>query len=317
MVQTASYAARKFGIHSAMPFSMALKLKPDVIYLPSDDKFYEETSEKIVALLKSWGLKMEVMSIDEMALDLGTDDYDKAFKLAELMKARINGQIGLPCTIGISTSVVYAKMVCDAFKPDRIGMIKHEELKGFLADKDVIEILGVGGKTKERLNKMGITKISELAKVPATRLIDSFGRFGAQLSKIANGNDDSGVVEGAPAISIGREITLDKETDDIEDVSEVMANLTKEAIAELGKRKLWYRNVSSKARYTDFSLRTKARKLPNYTDSYDTALNTSMELLKELMAKGKVRKVGKIIRILQAGRPVQALTGEPPSMLFP
>jgi DNA polymerase IV (archaeal DinB-like DNA polymerase) len=292
VVQTASYAARKFGIHSAMPFSMAVKLKPDVIYLPSDDKFYEETSEKIVRLLRTYRMKMEVMSIDEMALDSGTEDWASAKMIAEGIKSGISNEIGLQCTIGISTSVVYAKMVCDAFKPNRIGVVKREELRKFLSDKDVIEILGVGGKTKEKLNRMGITKISELAKVPATRLVDSFGKFGADLSRIANGEDETGVVEGAPQVSIGREVTLERESDDIDEIAEVMARLTKEAIEELGKRKVWYRNVGSKVRYTDFTLRTKARRLANYTDSYDTALSTSIELIKDLLANGKARKVG-------------------------
>ena len=83
VVQTASYAARKFGIHSAMPFASALKLKPDLIYLPSDDKFYEETSSRIVKLLGTYRLRMEVMSIDEMALDSASDDYDEVFRMAE------------------------------------------------------------------------------------------------------------------------------------------------------------------------------------------------------------------------------------------
>ena len=198
----------------------------------------------------------------------------------------------MPCTIGISTSKVYAKMACDAFKPDRVGMVRKEELKKFLADKDVIEIIGVGGKTKERLNKMRITKISDLAKANPTVLVEAFGKFGAELSRIARGEDESGVEESGPAVSIGRETTLDTETDDVDQVSGVMAKLTKEAIGELGKRKLWYRSVGSKVRYTDFTIRTKAKRLSNYTDSYDTALGTSIELIRELLAKGKARKVG-------------------------
>lgn len=292
VVQTASYAARKFGVHSAMPFSMALKLKPDLIYLPSDDKFYEQTSEKVILVLKSFKLRVEVMSIDEMAIDSATDGYDEAFGLAEEIKAKIQKEVGLPCTIGVSTSKTYAKMVCDAFKPNRVGMVRKEELRAFLSDKDVIEILGVGEKTKEKLKKMGVNKISELAKVRPTLLVENFGKFGAELGRIANGEDESGVVEGTPELSIGREITLDTETEEIEEVRQVMEKLTKEAIGELAKRKLWYRNVGAKARYTDFSLRTKARRLSNYTDSYETALNTSIELLKELMARGKVRKIG-------------------------
>jgi nucleotidyltransferase/DNA polymerase involved in DNA repair len=292
VVQTASYAARKFGVKSAMSFANALKLKPDLIYLPSDDKFYEETSEKIVRLLSTYRLRMEIMSIDEMAIDTTLEDYDEAFRLAETIKSRIAREIGLPCTIGVSTSVVYAKMVCDAFKPDKVGMVRKDELKKFLSDKDVIEILGVGEKTKERLNKMKINKIADLAKANPTVLVEAFGKFGADLSRIAKGEDESGVVEGGPAISIGRETTLDTESDDIEVIAEVMEKLAKEAMGELTKRKLWYRNVAAKVRYTDFSLRTKAKRLANYTDSYDTALGTSIELVKELLAAGKARKVG-------------------------
>lgn len=292
VVQTASYAARKFGIHSAMPFSMALKLNKEVIYLPSDDKFYEETSSRIVKLLSTYKLRMEVMSVDEIALDSTLEDYDEAFRLAETIRSRINRDIGLPCTIGVSTSVVYAKMVCDAFKPDKVGMVKKEELKKFLSDKDVIEIIGVGEKTKERLNKMKIKKISELAKVNPTILIEAFGKFGAELSKIARGEDDSGVVEGGPQVSIGRETTLERDSDDIEIIAPVMEKLTKEAIDDLANRKLWYRSVSGKVRYSDFSIRTKTKRLANATDSYDTALNTSIELVKELLVNGKARKVG-------------------------
>lgn len=292
VVQTASYAARKFGVHSAMPFSMALKLKPDLVYLPSDDKFYEETSNKIVKLLGTYKLRMEVMSVDEMALDSTLEDYDEAFRLAETIRSRINRDMGLPCTIGVSTSKIYAKMVCDAFKPDKVGMVKREELKKFLSDKDVIEIIGVGEKTRERLNRMKITKISELAKANPTVLVEAFGKFGAELSRIARGEDDSGVVEGGPQISIGRETTLEKDSSDMEEVVPVLEKLTKEAMEDLAKRNLWYRSVSGKVRYSDFTVRTKTKRLANATDSYEVALNTSVEMVKDLIGGQTIRKVG-------------------------
>jgi nucleotidyltransferase/DNA polymerase involved in DNA repair len=292
VVQTASYAARKFGIRSAMAFATAVKLKPDLVYLPSDDSFYEQTSSKIVRLLATYKLRMEVMSIDEMALDSAMESYDDAFRLAEGIKDRIRREIGLPCTIGISVSKVYAKMACDAFKPDRVGMVKREDLRKFLADKDVIEIIGIGEKTKERLNRMRIKTIPDLAKANPTVLVEAFGKFGAEMSRIARGEDDSGVEEGGPAVSIGREITLENESDDLGEVSSALAKLVKEAIAELAKRNLWYRSVSGKVRYPDFTIRTKTKRLANYTDSYDTALGTSIELIKGLLADGKARKVG-------------------------
>ena len=292
VIQTASYAARKFGVRSAMPFATAIKLKPDLTYLPSDDKFYEETSSKIVKLLGTYKLRMEVMSIDEMALDSTLEDYDEAFRLAETIKERIKRDIGLPCTIGISVSKIYAKMACDAFKPDKVGMVKKEELKKFLADKEVIEIIGVGEKTKERLNRMKIKKISELAKANPTVLVEAFGKFGSELSRIARGEDDSGVEEGGPAISIGRETTLETESGDMEEIAGVMEKLTREAVAELAKKNMWYRSVSGKVRYPDFSIRTKTKRLANATDSYEVAFTTSLELVKELIGNQKARKVG-------------------------
>jgi DNA polymerase-4 len=275
-----------------MSMSAALKLKPDLIVVPSDYKYYGETSERIVKLLGSCGLKMEVMSIDEMALDTGDLDYEKAMKIAEEIKSDINNKIGLPCTIGISTSKIYAKMVCDAFKPNRIGMVKSDELAAFLADKDVDAISGVGGKTKERMNKLGIFKISDIASRTPLMLRENFGRFGAELQRIARGEDDSGVEESGPAISIGRETTMERDTDDIKKISALISELAKETIEELNNRKMWYRAVSGKVRYSDFSYKTKTRRLPNYTDSYDVAFGMCMEMIKELVEGRKARKVG-------------------------
>ena len=291
-----------------MPFAMALKLKPDLIYLPSDDKFYEETSDKIIKLLGTYKLRMEVMSIDEMALDSTLEDYDEAFRLAETIRSRINRDIGLPCTIGVSISKIYAKMACDAFKPDKVGMVRKEELKKFLENKDVIEIIGVGEKTKEKLNKMKINKISELAKTNPTVLVETFGKFGAELSRIARGEDESGVMEGGPQVSIGRETTLEKNSEDMEEIVPVMEGLVKEAVAELGKRNLWYRSVSGKVRYSDFTVRTKTKRLANATDSFDVAFNTSVELVKELVGSQKVRKVGvRLAELSDKKGPGQAL----------
>lgn len=292
VVQTSNYVARSFKIKSAMPVSTALKLKPDLMYLPSDEKFYSEMSEKVIKLLQSYNFKMEVMSIDEMAIDTNNMDYDSAMRLAENMKAKINGEIGLPCTIGISTTKIYAKMVCDAFKPNRIGLVKKEELTAFLSDKDVDAISGVGGKTKEKLNGMKIFKILDLLKCSPMALVENFGRFGPELLAIAKGEDDSGVQESTDAISIGREITMEQETDDIKSIQKVMEPLTREAIDELNKKKMWYRSVSAKVRYPDFSFRTKTKRLANNTDSYDIALSTAMGLLNALLEGRKARKVG-------------------------
>jgi DNA polymerase-4 len=171
-------------------------------------------------------------------------------------------------------------------------MVRKEELKKFLSDRDVIEIIGVGGKTREKLGKMKINKISDLAKANPTLLVEAFGKFGSELSRIARGEDDSGVEENGPAVSIGRETTLENDSDDLDVVSAAMAKLAQEAVGELAKRNLWYRSVSGKVRYPDFSIRTKTKRLANSSDSYEVAFNTSLELVRELMGSQKARKVG-------------------------
>jgi DNA polymerase-4 len=235
-----------------------------------------------------------------MAVEIPGEDYDKAMEFGRSVKAEIKAKIGLPCTIGISTSVTYAKMVCDSVKPDGIGIVKKEELEEFLANKDVGSILGVGGKTKEKLNAMGVYKISDLAKRRPLALMENFGKFGAELARVAAGEDIGGIVDNTGVISIGRERTIDNETNDLNVVSKVIEGLAKETFADLNAKNLWFRTVGAKVRYTDFSFRTKVRKLPNYTDSYDLAVATCMELMKDLIHERKVRKVGIRLTDLQS-----------------
>ena len=144
VVQTCNYIARQYGIHSAMSISDALKLNPNLTYLASDEAYYEQISHKLEHLIRSRNLRMEVMSIDEIAIETNNDNYAEALALAESIKEEINSNLGLPCTIGVSSAIVYAKMVCDAYKPNKIGVVRREDLVNFIKDKEVKAIIGVG-----------------------------------------------------------------------------------------------------------------------------------------------------------------------------
>lgn len=292
VVQTCNYEARKFGIHSAMATMQALKLKPDLVYLESDDRYYEETSEKVMKLLKGYGLKTEIVSVDEAALDLGKMDYIEADALGNEVKGRINRELGLPCTVGVSVGKIYAKMACDSAKPNGMLLLKEDGIKPFLKDKDITALLGVGRKTAERLNAMGIKTIAELSKADPNVLVENFGEFGKELFLLANGKDDSKVEENYNALSIGRERTLERETKDIDEIDRMLEDLSKEVIREITKEGLWFKGISAKARYSDFTERVKNRKLNNYTDSFDTLYSTAVQLIRELVKEKKVRKVG-------------------------
>ncbi len=292
VVETCNYETRKLGIHSALPYSQARKLVPNLVYLESDDRYYMEISEKVMKTLKDYGFRTEVISIDEAALDIGEIDYEKAEELARAVKEKINSSLGLPCTLGISIGKVYAKMVCDTAKPNGIGVLKKEDLKDFLKDRKVGALLGVGRKTAEKLESMKIRTIGELSKVDPNVLIDAFGSFGKELFLLANGIDESRIEDRYDVLSIGREITLDRYTNEIGRITEALEKLTKETVEEVKKQQMWFKGVSVKVRYADLTERIKNKSLSNYSDSFDLAYGISQELLKTLVKEKPVRKVG-------------------------
>jgi len=299
VVQTCNYEARKFGIHSAMPTAQALWLKPDFVYLESDDEYYSLVSERVMALLKGYGFATEIVSIDEAALDLGEIGYGAAEELAKRVKKEIKDRIGLPCTIGISTGKNYAKIICDDSKPNGIGILKEGDIVPYLKGKSVEKMLGVGRKTAERLALMHIEKIGDIASADPNMLVEKLGGFGKELYLLAKGIDNSKVVESSSVLSVGRERTLERESKGMQDIEKTLMELSKEVAKELERQGLWFKGVSVKARYSDFTERIKNRKLNNYTDSLDTLYSTAMQLMKELAEEKHVRKVGVRTYILE------------------
>ena len=203
--------------------------------LSLDDDHYTEMSGKVMGLLKGYGFNMEVVSVDEAALELGDTTYEKAKALAEEIKGRIGKELGLPCTIGISIGKVYAKMVCDSAKPNGIGMVKEDELRAFLKDRPVGDLLGVGGKTAERLKSIGVSTIGELAKKDPNVLVEELGTFGKELYLLAKGIDNSKIIGSSSVLSVGRERTLEKESRSMDDINKMLMELSKEVMKELVK----------------------------------------------------------------------------------
>ncbi|MCL4389222.1 MAG: DNA polymerase IV [Candidatus Marsarchaeota archaeon] len=292
VVESANYEARKFGIHSAMPTSMAYKLKPDIIYMHSDEQYYENVSRHIMKALSNYGYRMEVDSVDEAALEIDVEDCAAAEKLAKEIKEKIKRQFNLPCTVGVSSGKIYAKMACDSAKPDGIMIVGKKDVGAFLKDKGVGKIPGVGRKTEEKLAAMGIKTIGDLSNTGPMALINAVGSFGKELFLIANGTDESGVEESSGAMSIGRERTLDKNAKEVVDIEETLDALAGEVIAEVKRQDLRFKNVGVKARYFDFTDRVKSRSLTGYSDSKEVILSNAKSLFKELFGDKPVRKIG-------------------------
>jgi DNA polymerase IV (archaeal DinB-like DNA polymerase) len=302
VVETANYLAKRAGIKSAMPTSMAYKIKKDIIYVPSDHGYYDKVSADIMQKLRSYNFRTEPVSIDEAALDLGEMSYEDAEKLGLKIKDEINSNMGLPCTVGISEGKIFAKMVCDDAKPDGLKVIKKKDMKEFLNDKNVEKILGVGKKTAERLNAIGIKTIGDLAKVDQAKLANVVGSFGGELHRLANGEDDSKVTEHYDVLSIGRERTLDKKTIDLTEINKMLDSLADEVMGEVEKQGFSFKTITVKARYTDFTEKIKGKSLANYSNSTDLLKKMSHDLIKELINLKLVRKVGVKVSAFTSGK---------------
>jgi len=291
VVMTCNYEARKYGIHSAMPLTMAVKLKRDVNYIHEDWDYYQSVSDAIMARLREYGNPLDIMSIDEAAMGIGEMDRDTALAFAKEVKKAVQDVSSLPCTVAISSGKVFAKMACDSAKPDGLKVVMPDEVMGFISGMDIEKLMGVGPKTADKLRSIGIGKISQLAGADPMVLIDALGSFGKELYLLANGTDNSRIVESYDVLSISREKAIDPAGSAAE-VYPLMEELSRSLIDEINKKGFWFRTVSVKARYEGFSERIKSRRLSNYTDSLNTLTETAKRLTDTLFDGKKVRKYG-------------------------
>lgn len=292
VVQTASYEARKYGIKSGMGLFMAKKAYPDIIILKSDEPYYEGISERIMSILNGFGFPAEQNSVDEAALDVGDIGYDGAAKIGREIKESIRERTGLPCTIGISFGKYFAKMICDASKPDGFGMLKEQDISGFLHDKPIGKLPGVGKKTEERLLAMSINTVGDLAQSNLQTLISKFGSMAIEMHNLASGIDNSKVVPYSIIKSIGRECTLESDTSDEAALSKVLSELSKEVGKDVAGKGFWFRAVGLKVRYSNFEQITRSKQLSHYSSAEEDIYRVAMELLKNARSEASIRKLG-------------------------
>lgn len=292
VVQTCNYETRKLGIHSAMPLIEAFKIKPDLKYLPEDYEYYESTSKKIVELLKSYGFRLEVDSIDEVAMEAAGMDYDTAIDLSRKIKARINDSLGLPCTVGISFGKTFAKMACDEAKPNGLKAVSEADITAFLGEKPVEKLPGIGKKTGDRLRALGFDTIGKLSKASPVALYGEFGEVGKYMYLIANGTETEKIVENEEAQSIGRERAVKLDPNNSMEVGEILKKLSDEVSAEVKKQNLLYKTVTLKARYNDFTTHIKSTRLNHYINSAELLRETAIALSKYLDTTKDVNKIG-------------------------
>ena len=294
VVSTCSYEAREYGVHSAMPVSKAYRLCPDAVFLPVDMKHYKEVSSRIMNILKSFADAFEQVSVDEAYLDISNrvQDYETATRLAKDIKDEILIREGLTCSIGIAPSKVVAKIASDFQKPDGLTVVKPSEVKGFLAPMPVSKIPGVGKKTNQNLAQMGIKTIKQLAEYDVQALKENFGKAGIRMHQIANGIDHSQIRVHRQVKSISKEDTFDEDTSDPVKIESTVDALSEEVQKALVKKKMLFRTITIKVRFSDFTTHTRSKTLGSSNLELNVIKRISMELMQEFLGKRKIRLVG-------------------------
>ncbi|HWO31596.1 MAG TPA: DNA polymerase IV, partial [Candidatus Acidoferrum sp.] len=272
VVSAASYAARKFGVHSAMPLRTAAKLCPQAIFVNGHPDRYRECSEKVHKVLSTFSPQVEMASIDEAYLDMtGTERlHGPPLKAAHTLHQRMKADTGLNCSIGMGTSRLIAKVSSAQAKPNgALWIVPGEEAK-FLAPLDVREIPGVGKVMESHLHALGIKKVGDLARLEDSELEDRFGKWGLALAGKARGEDaggwfDTEVGADVGAKSISHEHTYNEDTADVAQLEATLMRLSEMAARRLRESQYHARTIQLKLRYKDFTTLTRAHTLPSPT----------------------------------------------------
>ena len=317
VVSAASYAARKFGVHSAMPLRTAYKLCPQAIFLEGHRDRYLESSSKVFAVLQQFSPKVEMASIDEAYLDLtGTERlHGPPLSAAERLHAAVKNATDLNCSIGAASSRLVAKIASDQAKPNGVLWIVPGGEAEFLAPLDVRKIPGVGKVTEKNLHDCGIRKVGDLAALDSGLLADRFGKWGLALAGKARGEDAGGwfdgeVGEGGDPKSISHEHTFSVDTADSGKLDAMLVRLAEMVARRLRDHHLYARTVQIKLRYSDFSTFTRSKTL-DHASQIDTELANAVRALFHKAWTGKaIRLVGVYGQSLESGEGQTSLIEE-------
>jgi len=301
VVSTANYIARKYGVKSGIPISLAKKkLKnEDAVFLPVNHEFYEEVSEKIMSILRGHADRFEQVGVDEAYLDVTQrvkGDFEEAGKLAQKIKEQVKTQEKLTCSIGVGPNKLVAKIAADIQKPDGLMIVRPEQVERFLSPLPVGKLIGVGRKTKRKMQTLGIRTIHELAEYDVQRLIQVFGKtLGTYFHNASKGIDDEPVQERGEAESISRISTLKEDTRDLKIILEKASQLCDDVHANLVQRGLRFKSVGITAVMTDMSTRSRSKTLESPTNELEFLEKIVKELFERLLNEEpelEARRVG-------------------------
>jgi DNA polymerase IV len=304
VVSAASYEARKFGVHSAMPLVTARKLCPHAIFLAGRREKYSEYSHKVEQIFRAYTPAIEMFSIDEAYLDFSGSGrlYGNPFELADRLRWEIEQQTGLSASIGISRTKMVSKVASDLAKPRGILRVLPGREAAFLGPLKIGKLPGIGKVTEKHLNDLGIVTVAQLASVGQQFLNETFGAWGESLYRKSQGLDTAHFEFHEEPKSISHEHTFDRDTCDREEVHATLARLVEKTAHRLRDHKMFARTVTLKLRDLEFRTITRAVSLEEPTQLDRQILETILQLLeKNWNGRRKIRLLGVALSGLSYG----------------
>jgi DNA polymerase-4 len=314
VISSCSYAARIHGVRSAMPSVKAVKLCPDLIIMRGHHRLYSKYSRQVISLLHNYTSLIEQISIDEAFLDV-TESREARETIARTIRDAVNENLNLPCSLGVSTNKLLAKIATDFGKaaaktkgsPNAIQIVPPGEEATFLAPLPVRMLWGVGPKTAARLKKMGIREIGEIVSVPESTLVEHFGKLGHSLYRRARGIDNREIITSHIAKSISNETTFTRDIDDVSKLLEHLERLSERVSKRLQKQQLAGTTIKLKIRLHNFTTFTRQTTTDQPTNQSEDVFAKAKQLFISNWQPGKpVRLLG--VGVSGLGPPIQQLS---------
>jgi DNA polymerase IV (DinB-like DNA polymerase) len=294
VVISCNYAARKFGLRSAMPISEAWRLCPTAVYLRPDFEYYESLSDEVMKIIKGRVKVFEQVSIDEAFVDLKgvVDSFEVAMPWIARLKVDLHDRTGLTCSIGLAETKSAAKIATDLHKPDGITIIAPGTIKQTLESLPVTVIPGVGLKTELALNELGVTKVADLQALDVAFLKRRLGSTGVWLWNVANGLENEPVREHELK-SLSTERTFEEDTENWDLVDQLVKELASELAGRAQLTRVAFRKVGIKIRFRGFETHTREARLATFSNEDSIIVKEARSMMREFQGKKMlVRLVG-------------------------
>jgi DNA polymerase-4 len=295
VVSTASYEARRFGVHSAMPLRTAARLCPTGVFLPGRPDRYRDLSRQVMRIFASYTPLVEPISLDEAFLDVtgSRDAFGDGEAIAQRIKDRVRDEVGLVVSVGVASNKLCAKVASDLRKPDALVVVPPGGEAAFLAPLPVSRLWGVGPQARQALADYGVTTIGQLAAMSDATLRRRFGSHGAELAQRARGIDQSAVVPTQAPKSIGHELTFDRDVVDPARLEATLLDLAESVASRLRAHHLAAGAVQLKLRYEGFETLTRQMPVPHQTRESEPIYAAGVGLLRKTLVRDRaVRLIG-------------------------